>query len=194
MKLEKARAVAEELKNGLGGECHRIEIVGDIRRQKPRVRKIKLLCIRAPLQHVFISQDDLLFAWLMTSRECLPEWDDPDAVHNWVMYLMEQGVLEWTSTGGQTYSAAKKSVVHQPSGMAVDIVSTNERCWAVALVVTTGGAKTNRRIAAAAQEKGWRFQSSDDGFDTPGGHITCKTEQEVFEAVGLSCLPPEQRE
>jgi len=61
-------------------------------------------------------------------------------------------------------------------------------------VVTTGGAKTNRRIANAAREKGWRFHPSGDGFHTPDGHITYNTEQEVFEAVGLPYLPPEQRE
>lgn len=194
MELEKARAIAEELKNGLAGECHRIEIVGDIRRQKPRVRKIKLLCIPGPVKWFPISPDDPLFAWLPTSQKWLPEWDPPDAVHDWVMDMMNQDVLEWTSAGSGRYSTARKFVVHQASGMVVDVVSTNERCWAVALVVTTGGAKTHRRIATAAREKGWQIRPCGDGFDTAGGHITCKTEQEVFEAVGLPYLPPEQRE
>lgn len=193
MELEKARAIAEELRNGLQGECQRIEIVGDIRRQKPRVRKIKILCIPAPVEGVFISPEDPLFASL-SSQKWLPEWDDEDAVHDWVMYMMEQRVLDWRPAGSRGYSATRKPLVHQPSGMAVEIVSTNEECWAVALVVTTGGAKTIKRIGAAARGKGWLFRPSGDGFDTPDGDITCSTEQEVFDAVGLPYLPPEQRE
>jgi DNA polymerase/3'-5' exonuclease PolX len=193
VELEKARAIAEELKKGLAGECHRIEIVGDIRRQKPRIRKIKLLCIPAPVEGVVVSPDDPLFPSI-SSQKRLPEWDPPDAVHDWVMDMMNQDVLEWTLAGSGRYSTARKFVVHQASGMVVDIVSTNERCWAVALVVTTGGAKTHRRIATAAREKGWQIRPCGDGFDTPDGRITCETEQEVFEAVGLPYLPPGQRE
>ena len=193
MELEKARAIAEELKNQLQYACHRIEIVGEIRRQKPEVSTIKLLCIPKPSKGVPISPEDPLFSSI-SSQKGLPEWDDEDTVHDWVMEMMQQEVLDWTSAGSRAYSTARKSVRHQPSGIAVDILSTDDQCWSVALVVTTGGAKTNRRIAAAAREKGWRFRASGDGFDTPDGHITCSTEQEVFEAVDLPYLSPEQRE
>jgi len=190
MELEKARAIAEELKNQLQEACYRIEIVGDIRRQKPRVGKIKLLCIPMPSQGVFKPPEDDLFSSI-SSQDWLPEWDDEDAVHDWVMEMMQEEVLDWTSAGSRAYSTARKSVRHQASGIAVDILSTDNQCWAVALVVATGGIATTRRIAAAAREKGWRFRSSGDGFDTPDGHITCSTEKEVFEAVGLPHLPPE---
>jgi len=45
VELEKARAIAEELKALLQPSCHRIEIAGSIRRQKPEVGDIELLCI-----------------------------------------------------------------------------------------------------------------------------------------------------
>jgi len=193
MKLEKARQIAEEIGDGLRGSCHRIEIVGDIRRQKPRVRKIKLLCVPAPVEGVPISPDDPMYSSIV-GQKWLPEWDEEDAVHDEVMEMMDQDILDWTSAGSRGYTTARKTVIHQPSGMPVDILSTDERCWPVALVVASGGTKTVRRIAAAARDKGWRLQTSGDGFDTTDGHITCSTEQEVFEAVGLPYLPPEQRE
>jgi DNA polymerase/3'-5' exonuclease PolX len=111
-----------------------------------------------------------------------------------VTELMLQGVLGFRPTGRRAYSPKKKFMVHVPSGMGVDILSTNAQCWAVALVVTTGGGTTNKSIATGAQKKGWRFRTSGDGFDTPNSHITCNTEREVFEAVGLPYLSPEQRE
>ena len=84
-------------------------------------------------------------------------------------------------------------MVHLPSGIGVDIFSTDEKCWPVALVVRTGGKETNKRIAMAALKRGWRFRAYGDGFDTPDGHIRCFSERGVFEAVGLPYLPPEQR-
>ena len=193
MELEKARAIAEELKNQLQGSCHMIEIVGDIRRQKPRVGKIKLLCIPAPVKGEPLPAEYRDLSSSLSSQDWLPEFDDDDAVHQRVMQLMQEEVLDFTPKGTRAYSVTKKSILHVPSSIAVDIVSTDAQCWAVALVVATGGAKTNRRIAGAARGKGWRFRASGSGFDTPDGHITCSTEQEVFEAVGLPYLPPEER-
>ena len=192
MELEKARAIAEELKNQLQDACHRTEIVGDIRRQKPRIGKIRLLCIPARVEGVHIPELEP-FDPQQWRRE-IEEFGDFDALDDWFIEMRELGVVDVPTKGSRTFSRSKKSILHVPSGMAIDIVSTDERCWAVALVVTIGGAKTNTRIAAAAREKGWQFRTSGDGFDTPGGHITCNTEREVFEAVGLPYLPPEQRE
>ncbi|MBU2597552.1 MAG: hypothetical protein KJ757_08345 [Planctomycetes bacterium] len=45
MELQKAKAIAEELKSLLEPACERITIAGSIRRQKPDVGDIELLCI-----------------------------------------------------------------------------------------------------------------------------------------------------
>ena len=192
MELEKARAIAEELKDGLEGECYRIEIAGDVRRHRIRVRKIKILCVPKPLEGVSIPELEPVDPnkW----RHEIEEFGDYDAIDEWFDESFRQGFVDVPRKGCQTFTHTKKSIIHVPTGMAVDILSTDERGWPVALVMATGGAKTIRVITAAAQEKAWRFQSSRDGFDKPGGHITCKTEREVFEAVGLPYLPPEQRE
>ena len=192
MKQEKARAIAEEIGDSLRGSCHGIEIVGDIRRQRPRVNKIKLLCIPAPVEGVRIPEFEPFDPqqW----RQEIEEFGNDDAIDDWFIKMLEHGVVDAQRKENATFNHRKKSIIHVHSGMAVDIISTDEQRWAVALVVTTGGTKTNRHIAAAASEKGWRFRTSGDGFNTSDGHITCSTEREVFEAVGLPYLPPEQRE
>jgi DNA polymerase/3'-5' exonuclease PolX len=167
VELEKVRAIAEELKSLLAPWCHRIEIVGDIRGQKPAVTGIELLYI--PKYFGIANENDSL-------DQC-------------VVDLMMAGVMNVR----RAYGPKKKLMMHIPSGIAVDIFTTDAQCWAVALAVKTGGAKTKKRIAAA-RRKGWRFRVNGDGFDTPDGHITCSTEREVFETVGLPYLPPEQRE
>ena len=190
MELEKARAIAEELKWQLETGCDRVEIVGDIRRQKPEVRDINLLCIPTegkPIPLVYCDLVDLI-------SDPLPEFDDVDTIGQEVTELMLQGVLGFRPTGRRAYGPKKKFMMHAPSGIGVDIFTTDNQCWAVALVVTTGGDTTNKSIATGAQKKGWRFRTSGDGFDTLNSHITCTTEREVFEAVGLPYLSPEQRE
>ena len=69
--------------------------------------------------------------------------------------------------------------------MGVDIFSSDEECWWVSLVLRTGGKVTNQRIATAALRMGYRFHAYGSGFTTPDGEIICRSEREVFEAVGL---------
>ncbi|GAH73129.1 unnamed protein product, partial [marine sediment metagenome] len=45
MELEKAKVIAENLKSLLAPVCEKIEVAGSIRRQKPDVGDIELLCI-----------------------------------------------------------------------------------------------------------------------------------------------------
>ena len=85
-------------------------------------------------------------------------------------------------------------MVHIPSGVGVDIFSTNEACWPVSLVIRTGGKVTNQRIAMAAIRKGWHLQAYGAGFSIPEGDIVCKSERDVFEFVGLAYKEPWQRE
>jgi len=188
MELAKARAIAEELKKRLEQQSDRVEIVGDIRRQKLEVSKIKLLCI--PTEGWPIPPD--LRDWIDPIP--VPGFEDTDPIDDEVTILIVEGVLGFRPTGRRAYGLKKNSMVHAPSGIGVDIFTTDAQCWAVALVVKTGGDTTNKRIASAARRKGWRFRTSEDGFDTPDSHIICSTEIEVFEAVGLPYLPPEQRE
>ncbi len=77
MELEKARSIAEELKNQLQESCHRLEIVGGIRRQKPEVDKISILCIPTLVKGEPIPTE---YRDLFRHQRPLPEFDDDDAV------------------------------------------------------------------------------------------------------------------
>jgi DNA polymerase/3'-5' exonuclease PolX len=48
MKLQQAFQIAERVKAELAPHCHRIEIAGSIRRQKPEVKDIELVAIPKP--------------------------------------------------------------------------------------------------------------------------------------------------
>jgi len=85
-------------------------------------------------------------------------------------------------------------MLHVPSGIGVDIFSSTEVCWPVAMVVRTGGKETNVRIATAALQRGYQFHAYGSGFSTPSGEIVCRSEREVFEAVGLPYREPWERD
>jgi len=169
MELERAKAIAGNIKAVLESSCERIVIAGSIRRQKPDVGDIELLCIPK-----YIAGVDMLDAKIQT-----------------LIYFDLLG-YRLNKLGSKVYGPKNKLLVH-PSGIGVDVFSTDELCWPVALVVRTGGEKTNKEIATRALERGMKFRAYGDGFDTPDGHMQCKSEQEVFQAVGLRYLSPEER-
>ncbi len=119
MELEKARAIAEEMKSLLELGCHRIEIVGSIRRQKPEVENVELLCIPKIV-------------------------NDVDKLEQEIIDLMLREILGFRlnkrSVG--TYSPKSKLMLHIPSGIGVDIFSTDFECWPMALVARTKTGKS----------------------------------------------------
>ena len=170
MELEKAKDIAKKIKAVLETSCERITIAGSIRRQKPDVGDIELLAIPK-----YVAGDDMLDAKIQT------------------MIYFDMLGYRLNKLGSKTYGPKNKLLVHIPSGIGVDIFSTTEQCWPVALVVRTGGKVTNQRIATRALQRGMKFRAYGDGFDTPGGHNRCLSEREVFEAVGLPYLEPWER-
>jgi len=171
MQLEKAKAIAREIVYWLTPACKRIVVCGSIRRQKPEVGDIELLCIPRLV-------------------------DGIDQLDKVIRALVIQGRLGFrrNKLGSRVYGPKNKFMVHLPSGVGVDIFSTTEECWPVSLVVRTGGEKTNKRIAVAAIRKGWHLKAYGRGFSTPQGELVCRSEKDVFEFVGLDYLEPWERE
>jgi DNA polymerase (family X) len=171
MELTRAREIAEDLKEKLWPGCEKLAVAGSIRRRKPDVGDIEILAI--------------------------PMYDGlADMLDREIQTLLFEGVLDFrlNKRGSRVYGLKNKLMVHVPSGTGVDIFSTDELCWPVALVVRTGGKVTNQRIAMAAIKQDWHLQAYGSGFSTPNGDEVCKSERDVFEFIGLPYLPPERRE
>lgn len=167
MELVQAQLIAQELKSLLAPECQRIQVVGSIRRRKPFPNDIEFLAI--------------------------PKYvDGIDQLDEEIKKLMAEGLLGHRRNvrGSIAYGPKNKLLVHLPSGVGVDVFSADEDCWWVSLVVRTGGEITNRRIATAAIRKGWHLMAYGHGFSTPRGDVVCRSEEEVFRAVGLPYLEP----
>ena len=85
-----------------------------------------------------------------------------------------------------------KSSVKLKTGMDADIRVLQEESFGAALQYFTGSKDHNIALRRIAQEKGWKL--SEYGLFQGNRQIAGKTEEEVYEKLGLQWIPPELRE
>ena len=165
---DKARKLADSLCITLTPYADAIMVTGSLRRQIPTVGDIEILAI--------------------PKYRCMVDLFDTAIRH-----LILQEVLDYrlNINGSRTYGPQNKYLFHKPTGYKIDIFSTTYDNWPCALVLRTGGEETCKRIARAALTKGWHWKPYGSGFSTPnGGFVTCYTETDVFDKVGLRYIEP----
>lgn len=172
MDLKDAERVAGLFFSTLAPVCERIAIVGSVRRKKPNPKDVELLCV--PRRDPYTNTDML---------------------EDLIDHLIVRGILAKRplKSGRQSYGHYNKLLVHVPTSTPVDIFTTDEKKWWMALVIRTGPKDSNIYLAMTAEKKGWKLRAYGAGYDTPGGPHICQSEAEVFEVLGLPHLPPEKR-
>jgi DNA polymerase (family 10) len=85
-----------------------------------------------------------------------------------------------------------KSTVRLKNGMDADIRVLQEVNFGAALQYFTGGKDHNVALRRIAQEKGWKL--SEYGLFEGDQQIAGRTEEEVYQKLGLDWMPPELRE
>ncbi len=88
---------------------------------------------------------------------------------------------------GKTKSAVKLSL-----GLNADVRILPDESFGAALQYFTGNKDHNIALRRIAQDKGWKL--SEYGIFYKGKQIAGKTEEEVYEKLGLRWIPPELRE
>lgn len=176
MKLKLSREsvlpTAKFLLDTLAPSCERIEIAGSLRRQCPLVSDIELLAI--PKYQGMI-----------------------DLLDQTVRRLIWERVLDYrlNKRGSRVYGPSNKLLVFKHTNIALDIFSTDIARWPMSLVIRTGGKDTNLRLATAALALGMRLHACGSGYTlADGSPLVCYSEQDVFSALGLPFLRPEDRE
>lgn len=96
---------------------------------------------------------------------------------------------------GQVRMAGSKIMQVMMGSTQVDLYFAQPETWATLLLIRTGSAQNNIRLASRAKEMGWHLAASGDGlFDNNGRRIAGDTEESIFNALGLPFQPPERRE
>jgi len=78
-------------------------------------------------------------------------------------------------------------------GVNVDFYNATKRIWGILLLVRTGSIEHNIKMCKRALSMGMMLSSA-QGVVRNGKVIASETEQEIFEALGMEFIPPEERE
>jgi DNA polymerase/3'-5' exonuclease PolX len=174
-----AIAVAKQMCDALRPVTEKLCVAGSLRRGRNTVCDVEIIYVPCFEKR----QVDLL-----STR-------DVNLVDLALEALIESRVIaKRTNAKSRTMWGEHNKFAIHACGIPVDFFASSEACWFNYLVWKTGGASTNRAIAEAAQNRGWKWNPYGEGFTDNLGEIRkVKSEQEVFEFVGLRYLEPWER-
>lgn len=183
--LTEARRVADELVVLLNPFYERIVVAGSIRRKKPYVGDIELLCV--PKITVADVQVDMFTT----------ETRKTDELDAFLTRSIENGSLfdkRLNKNGAVAgFGLKNKLLVHLPSGIPVDVFSTTIENWGMSLVVRTGPAEFNVEMMSAFRRQGREGHAYAGVTDKDGTELQCPDEETVFRILGRPYQDPEAR-
>ena len=176
-----ALPIANELIAQLQPRCQQICIAGSLRRRKAEVGDIEILYVSRMGQvrmpgELFPQSGSLV-------DELLEEW-------------LAKGVIQKRPNinGATSWGPQNKLAVHARSRIPVDFFATTPECWFVALVVRTGPKELNTTLAANALRRGMQLHAYGVlEVTATGEQIIPRSEQEVFQRLGVPYREPPQR-
>ena len=176
-----ARKVAEDLTAEMAPRCDRIEIAGSLRRSKPDVGDIEILF--APRIDQVRVPGELFPKSGSLADELLEQW-------------LAKGVItkRFNVNGTTTWGNLNKLALHTGSSIPIDFFATTAERWFVSLVVRTGSAEMNTRLASRALQRGMQLHAYGvlENRKT-GEQIVPQSEREVFERLGVPYREPAER-
>jgi len=86
----------------------------------------------------------------------------------------------------------KKLIRIEYSGIQIDIYFATKETWGILLLVRTGSKEHNIKLCQHAIGKGMKL-SSEKGLIKGNEVIARKTEEEIFKALGMNYIKPEDR-
>lgn len=100
----------------------------------------------------------------------------------------------WNKNGIFTWGAANKLATHRATGVPVDFFATTKEFWWMSLVIRTGPADLNIRLAQSARARGLALNAYAAFTELSTGNVVVpKSEREVFELAGVPWAEPEER-
>ena len=95
---------------------------------------------------------------------------------------------------GQVRMSGSKIIRVMVGSTQVDIYIADENTWATLLLIRTGSAENNIRLATLAKKRGWHLAASGDGlFNENGERIAGDTEESIYEALQVPWQEPWER-
>ncbi len=166
MKLKQATEIAEQARETLSPYCDRIEIAGSIRRRKPEVKDIEIVCIPKRHQSGLFAED----------TEVEP--------------FFARAVDRWPGTKGTPHGKYTQRIL--PGGIMLDLFMATPENWGLIYAMRTGSAAFSHRVLAV----GWvraGYKSEDGMLRKNGEAVPVREEDDLFELIGVAWVAPEGR-
>lgn len=95
---------------------------------------------------------------------------------------------------GQVRMSGNKIMRVMVGSTQVDIYVADEATWATLLLIRTGSAENNIRLATLAKKRGWHLAASGDGlFNEDHRRIAGDSEESIYRALNLRYQQPWER-
>ena len=181
MELEQAQKIAQSLKEDLKPFCHQIEIGGSIRRKKPEVKDIELICIPKfgdfPTGQMSLEGDpitsfeNLLFEHIAANR------DKYDIIKMGEKYAQIE-VFDEHATGVRQY-------------IKVDVFTATLETWGYIFMLRTGPWDFSKWVVTELKQRG--FTPKDGAIWLGDEPIPTIDENVVFQHLLIDYIEPEDR-
>jgi DNA polymerase/3'-5' exonuclease PolX len=167
MNLNQATEIAERIRAQLAPFCERIEIAGSIRRRKPEVGDIEIVCIPKTWETgMFFGGDTIV---------------DPGFCSL---------VNRWPAVKGKPTGKYTQRLL--PEGVALDIFITRPENWGLIFAIRTGSADFSHHILATSWCRAG-YHSINGILYKDGQTHPVREERELFNLIGLPWVEPWER-
>lgn len=188
--LDYAESVAGWIVEQLESVCEKIVVAGSIRRRRPFVKDIEIVCVPKLVWSTNLLDEkksesvfEMLMEWLL-----ICDYQVDGQVVKGGVFAKRSGM-----DGRFTYGLKNKLLIHRPTGVAVDLFTADEENWGMSLLVRTGSADFNKAVMARFRRLGMRGHAYGGVTDARGKTVECPEEEEVFQLLRVPFIEPELR-
>lgn len=186
MQLSTVLPIAEQLVDAMRPYAEQIQIAGSIRRQKAEVKDIEIVVV--PRWDKEIQADGMFEHEVSVNR-----------LHTWGELSASDMGLQWIKPGTPNVEPwpIKESGKYWRGYMAehdikVDVFLAHPGNWGTILLIRTGSAEFSQAVMSHTLRKGMRF--TEGHLENENGRpVPTRTEESVFEALGLKWVEPQDR-
>ena len=179
MKLEQAQKIAESLISDLNPYCERIEIGGSIRRKKPDVKDVELICI-PKFAEIGTGQTTLFGGETsITENRLFGQMAKQCSVLKMGEKYAQIEVFDEHATGVRQY-------------IKVDVFTATPETWGYIFLIRTGPAEFSKWVVTELKRRGYTLKDGAVWLEDSLGLVQCNTQSEhdVFRMLGIDYIEP----